>query len=96
MGSKLVLWRTRGLSRQSQSVRASPSTGKACSQNNPGWFPRNRPTSIVASNVGSGGHNLDYPQDLNRQMSLLFLSMMDEMDVRSKAFVDATASLEEI
>ena len=29
-------------------------------------------------------------------MSRLFLSMMDEVDVRSKAFGDATASLEEI
>ena len=43
-----------------------------------------------------GGRNLDYLKNPNRQMSRLFLSMMDKMDVRPKAFGDATAPLEEI
>jgi len=43
-----------------------------------------------------GGRNLDYQKTPNRQMSRLFLSMMDKMNVRPKMFGDATAPLEEV
>ena len=43
-----------------------------------------------------GGRNLDYLKNPNRQMSRLFLSMMDKMNVRPKSFGDATAPLEEV
>ena len=43
-----------------------------------------------------GGRNLDYLKNPNRQMSRLFLSMMDKMNVRPKTFGDATAPLEEV
>ena len=43
-----------------------------------------------------GGRNLDYLKNPNRQMSRLFLSMMDKMNVRPKAFGDAVAPLEEV
>ena len=43
-----------------------------------------------------GGRNLDYLKNPNRQMSRLFLSMMDKMNVRPKTFGDAVAPLEEV
>jgi len=43
-----------------------------------------------------GGKNLNYLGKPNRQMSRLFLSMMDKMNVRPKTFGDATAPLDEI
>jgi len=43
-----------------------------------------------------GGRNLDYLKNPNRQMSRLFLSMMDKMNVRPKTFGDALAPLEEV
>ena len=43
-----------------------------------------------------GGRNLDYLKNPNRQMSRLFLSMMDKMDLRPKTFGDAVAPLEEV
>jgi len=43
-----------------------------------------------------GGRNLDYLKNPNRQMSRLFLSMMDKMNMRPKAFGDATAPLDEV
>ena len=43
-----------------------------------------------------GGQNLDYMKKPDRQMSRLFLSMMDKMDVRPKKFGDATKPLDEI
>ena len=43
-----------------------------------------------------GGRNLDYLKNPNRQMSRLFLSMMDKMNVRPKTFGDATAPLDEV
>ena len=43
-----------------------------------------------------GGRNLDYLKNPNRQMSRLFLSMMDKMNVWPKTFGDATAPLEEV
>jgi hypothetical protein len=43
-----------------------------------------------------GGQNLDYLGKSDRQMSRLFLSMMDKMDVHKKAFGDATAPLDEV
>ena len=43
-----------------------------------------------------GGRNLDYLKKPNRQMSRLFLSMMDKMNVRPKMFGDAVAPLEEV
>ena len=43
-----------------------------------------------------GGQNLDYLGKPNRQMSRLFLSMMDKMDVRPKGFGDATIPLDEV
>ena len=43
-----------------------------------------------------GGQNLNYLGKANRQMSRLFLSMMDKMDVRPKTFGDATKPLEEV
>ena len=42
------------------------------------------------------GRNLDYLKNPNRQMSRLFLSMMDKMNVRPKTFGDAVAPLEEV
>ena len=43
-----------------------------------------------------GGQNLDYLKNSNRQMSRLFLSMMDKMNVRPKSFGDATEPLDEV
>ena len=43
-----------------------------------------------------GGKNLNYLGKPNRQMSRLFLSMMDKMNVRPKTFGDATAPLDEV
>ena len=43
-----------------------------------------------------GGQNLNYLGKSNRQMSRLFLSMMDKMDVHPKTFGDATKPLEEV
>jgi hypothetical protein len=43
-----------------------------------------------------GGRVLDYKDKPERQMSRLFLSMMDKMDVRPKTFGDATMLLEEV
>jgi len=43
-----------------------------------------------------GRQNLDYLKNPNRQMCRLFLSMMDKMNVRPKAFGDAVAPLEEV
>jgi hypothetical protein len=43
-----------------------------------------------------GGQNLHYLGKDNRQMSRLFLSMMDKMNVRPKSFGDATEPLDEV
>jgi hypothetical protein len=43
-----------------------------------------------------GGRVLDYKEKPERQMSRLFLSMMDKMEVRPKTFGDATMRLEEV
>ena len=43
-----------------------------------------------------GGLNLNYLGKDNRQMSRLFLSMMDKMNVRPKSFGDATEPLDEV
>ncbi len=43
-----------------------------------------------------GGQNLNYLGKENRQMSRLFLSMMDKMNVRPKSFGDATEPLNEV
>ena len=43
-----------------------------------------------------GGRVLDYKDKPERQMCRLFMSMMDKMDVRPKAFGDAKAALEEV
>ena len=43
-----------------------------------------------------GGQNLNYLGKDNRQMSRLFLSMMDKMNVRPKSFGDATEPLNEV
>ncbi len=43
-----------------------------------------------------GGKNLNYLGKPNRQMSRLFLSMMDKMNVTPKTFAAATAPLDEV
>jgi len=43
-----------------------------------------------------GGQNLNYLGKNNRQMSRLFLSVMDKMNVRPKSFGDATEPLDEV
>ena len=43
-----------------------------------------------------GGQNLNYLGKDNRQMSRLFLSMMDKMNVRPQSFGDATEPLDEV
>ena len=43
-----------------------------------------------------GGQNLDYLEKKDRQMSRLFLSMMDKMDVRPGSFGDADKPLNEV
>ncbi|MBT7982785.1 MAG: DUF1552 domain-containing protein [Akkermansiaceae bacterium] len=43
-----------------------------------------------------GGQNLDYLDKKDRQMSRLFLSMMDKMDVRPDSFGDANEPLDEV
>ncbi|MDP7010348.1 MAG: hypothetical protein QF685_03130, partial [Verrucomicrobiota bacterium] len=43
-----------------------------------------------------GGQNLDYLGTPDRQMSRLFLSMMDKMEVRPKTFGDADKPLREL
>ena len=43
-----------------------------------------------------GGQNLDYLEKSDRQMSRLFLSMMDKMEVRPKTFGDAYKPLREV
>jgi hypothetical protein len=43
-----------------------------------------------------GGRALDYTGKPNRQLSRLFLSMMDKMEVRPKSFGDGKQRLEEI
>ena len=43
-----------------------------------------------------GGQNLDYLEKSDRQMSRLFLSMMDKMEVRPKTFGDAKKPLREV
>ena len=43
-----------------------------------------------------GGQNLDYLEKSDRQMSRLFLSMMDKMEVRPKIFGDAYKPLREV
>ncbi|MDP6859723.1 MAG: DUF1552 domain-containing protein [Verrucomicrobiales bacterium] len=43
-----------------------------------------------------GGQNLDYFDKKDRQMSRLFLSMMDKMDVRPGSFGDANEPLNEV
>ena len=43
-----------------------------------------------------GGQNLNYREKPNRQMSRLFLSMMDKMSVRPKTFGDANKPLDEV
>ena len=43
-----------------------------------------------------GGQNLNYLGKPDRQMSRLFLSMMDKMDVHPKTFGDATAPIPEV
>jgi len=43
-----------------------------------------------------GGRSLDYTGKPNRQLSRLFLSMMDKMEVRPKSFGDGKQRLEEV
>ena len=43
-----------------------------------------------------GGQNLDYLEKSDRQISRLFLSMMDKMEVRPKTFGDAYKPLREV
>jgi hypothetical protein len=43
-----------------------------------------------------GGRVLDYTGKPDRQLCRLFMSLMDKMDVRPKAFGDATSKLEEV
>ena len=43
-----------------------------------------------------GGRALDYTGKPNRQLSRLFLSMMDKMEVRPKSFGDGKQQLEEV
>ena len=43
-----------------------------------------------------GGQNIDYLGKPDRQMSRLFLSMMDKMDIRPEIFGDADKPLEEV
>ena len=43
-----------------------------------------------------GGQNIDYLGKSDRQMSRLFLSMMDKMDIRPEIFGDADKPLQEI
>ena len=43
-----------------------------------------------------GGQNLDYLDKKDRQMSRLFLSMMDKMNVRPGSFGDANEPLNEV
>ncbi|MCP4507991.1 MAG: DUF1552 domain-containing protein, partial [Fuerstiella sp.] len=43
-----------------------------------------------------GGQNLDYLENPNRQMSRLFLSMMDKMGVHRDHFGDATEPLDQV
>jgi hypothetical protein len=54
---------------------------------------------IVLGGAGGrvqGGRVLDYKDKPERQLSRLFLSMMDKMDVRPKTFGDATSPLAEV
>ena len=54
---------------------------------------------IVLGGAGgrlTGGRVLDYKDKPDRQLSRLFLSMMDKMDVRPKTFGDAKRMLEEV
>jgi len=43
-----------------------------------------------------GGQNLDYLEKPDRQMCRLYLSMMDKMDVRPKAFGDASEPIDQV
>jgi hypothetical protein len=55
--------------------------------------------AIVLGGAGGrikGGRVLDYKDKAERQMSRLFLSLMDKMDVRPKTFGDAAMMLEEV
>jgi hypothetical protein len=55
--------------------------------------------AIVLGGAGGriqGGRVLDFKDKPERQMSRLFLSMMDKMDVRPKTFGDAAKMLEEV
>ncbi|KAB2654678.1 MAG: DUF1552 domain-containing protein [Verrucomicrobia bacterium] len=56
------------------------------------------PVIMVGGGGGriKGGRILDYRGKPDRQMSRLFLSMMDKMDVRPGKFGDATAPLDEV
>ena len=55
-------------------------------------------TVIIGGGGGriKGGQNLDYLEKKDRQMSRLFLSMMDKMDVRPGSFGDADKPLNEV
>ena len=44
----------------------------------------------------SGGRNLDYRKNPNRQMCRLYLTMMEKMGIRKSEFGDATEPLDEI
>jgi hypothetical protein len=55
--------------------------------------------AIVLGGAGGrmkGGRVLDYKDKPERQMSRLFLSLMDKMEVRPKSFGDAAMMLEEV
>ncbi len=56
------------------------------------------PVVLVGGGGGrvEGGQNLDYLDKPNRQMSRLFLSMMDKMDVHLDRFGDADQPLDEV
>ena len=56
------------------------------------------PVVMLGSGGGriKGGQNLDYLEKSDRQMSRLFLSMMDKMEVRPKIFGDAYKPLREV
>ena len=56
------------------------------------------PAIVVGGGGGrlAGGRVLDYKDKPERQMCRLFMSLMDKMDVRPKAFGDTTKPLEEV
>ena len=70
-----------------------------CSSMITGYHDANQLPVVMLGGGGGrikGGQNLDYLGKPDRQMSRLFLSMMDKMDVHQKTFGDATQPLDEV